>query len=124
MSILKNHGGLVKDIAKFLNRKGLRDNKIRTADLGVVISLILQADYNNRITIPVGEKLINDSFKFEEDAEDGGRRSVLPLTMLLDSHDKHDKTFLLAEKRQEKREDGSYGKTITTVYVCHGSLGV
>ena len=117
MSITKNHGGLVKDIAKFLNRKGLRDNKIRTADLGVVISLISQADYNDRITIPVGEKLINDSFKFKEDAEDGGRRSVLPLAMLLDSHDKHDKTFLLAEKRREKREDGSYGKRITTIGV-------
>ena len=64
----------------------------------MVISLISQADYNNRITIPVDGKLINESFKFEEGAEDGGRRSVIPLAMLLDSHDKHDKTFLLAAK--------------------------
>ena len=73
MSITKNHGGLVKVIAKLLGRTGLREKKFRTADLGVVINLISQAEYNNGITIPVGKKLINGWFKFKEDAEDRGR---------------------------------------------------
>ena len=94
MSITKNHVGLVKVIAKLLNKTGLRDKKFRTADLGVVINLVSQADFNDGITISVDEKLINGSFKFDEAIEDGGRRSVLPLAVVVKDSRKARRWFL------------------------------
>ena len=116
MLIATHHGGLVKIVARFLNKAGLRDRKFRTADLGLVLNLISQADYNDKIMIPTDEQLINKAFKFKEEAE-GGRRSVLPLVHLLDSVKEGDKTFLLVEKKREKGEDGCNGNTCTTIGV-------
>ena len=115
MPITKNHRGLVTVIAKLLGRTGFRGKRFRTADLGLVINLISQAAYNGRISISVDEQLINNSFKFDEN---GGKRSVLQLAVFLDSsYDESDKTVLIVEKKREKREDGSNGRTNTTIGV-------
>ena len=115
MPIIKNNRGLVTVIAKFLGRTGFKGKRFRTADLGLVINLISQAAYNDRISIPVDEQLINNSFKFDEN---GGQQSVLQLAVFLDSsYNESDKTVLIVEKRLEKREDSSYGKTCTTIGV-------
>ena len=80
-----------------------------------MINLISQKAYNDRISIPVDKQLINNSFKFDEN---GGKQSVLQLAVFLDSsYDESDKTVLIVEKRRKKREDGSYGKTCTTIGV-------
>ena len=73
MSFAKNYAGLVKVIAKFLHQSGLKDRKIRTADLAAALPLVADADQE----VPVGEQLINGAFKFDDD------RSVVPLYLLI-----------------------------------------
>ena len=50
MSFAKNYAGLVKVIAKFLNQSGLKDRKIRMADLAAASTLVADADQE----VPVG----------------------------------------------------------------------
>ena len=76
MSFVKHHGDLVKIIAQFLNKIGLRNKKFRTADLGLVFNLVTQADYNNKITIPVDEQLVNRSSSSRRGG--GGGTSIYP----------------------------------------------
>ena len=86
--IIKQHGALVKVIAKLLDKTGFNDKRFRTKDLGVVFNLILQARYNDGITIAVDGQLINGLFKLDEAIANGGYQSVLLLADLLDSYDK------------------------------------
>ena len=72
MPITKRHSVLVKVIAKFLDKTGFKDKQFRTEDLGVVFNLILQAQYNDGITIAVNGELIKDSFKLDEAIVNGG----------------------------------------------------
>ena len=72
MQITKRHSVLVKVIAKFLDKTGFKDKQFRTEDLGVVFNLILQAQYNDGITIAVDGELIKDLFKLDEAIVNGG----------------------------------------------------
>ena len=106
MPIIKRHGALVKVIAKLLDKTGFKDKRFRTKDLGVVFNLILQARYNDGITIAVDGQLINGLFKLDEAIANEGIWTVILLVDLLDSYDENDKTVLLVEKTREKQEYG------------------
>ena len=80
--------------------------------MGVVFNLILQAQYNDGITIAVDGKLIKDSFKLDEATVNGGSRSVIPLADLLDSYDENNETVILVEKARELQGDGRSGNKV------------
>ena len=99
MPIIKRHGALVKVIAKLLDKTCFKDKRFRTEDLGVVFNLILQARYNNGITIAVDGQLINGSFKLDEAIGNVGSRSVIQLADLLDSYDENNQTVIRVFRR-------------------------
>ena len=96
MSFAKNYAGLVKVIAKFLNQTGLKDRKIRTADLAAALTLVADADQE----FPVDGKLINGAFKL------GDKRAVVPLHLLIDSLDSNDRAVLYVERSRDRGPDG------------------
>ena len=104
----KNYAGLVKVISKFL-QSGLKDKKIRTADLAAALTLVAGDDQE----LPVDEKLINGAFKFEDN------RSVVPLHLLFDSLNSNDRAVLYVEKVRDRGADGRGrgGKTSVTIGV-------